>query len=74
MGPGKAHHLQFPGDFTQHDLSLQQNSPIPAISPVLSQAQGRQMELVSVSPEELTFTLLSFGICFQKTLKHLPDI
>lgn len=48
VGPGKAL-LQFPRDFTQHDLSPQQNIPIPAVSPVLSQAQGRQIELVSVS-------------------------
>lgn len=48
VGPGKAH-LQLPRDFTQHDLSLQQNIPISAISPVLSQAQGRQRELASIS-------------------------
>lgn len=48
VGPGKAH-SQFPRDFTQHDLSLQQNIPISAISPVLSHAQGRQIELVGIS-------------------------
>lgn len=47
-GAGKAH-FQFPGDFTQHNLSLQQSIPIPAISPVLSHAQHRQIELVSTS-------------------------
>lgn len=48
VGPGKAH-FQFPRDFTQHDLSLQQNIPISAISPVLSQAQVGQTKLVRIS-------------------------
>lgn len=48
VGPGKAH-LQLPRHVTQHHLSHQHNIPIPAISPVLRQAQGRQIELVSIS-------------------------
>lgn len=48
VGPGKAH-FQLPRDFTQHDLSLQQNILISAVSPGLSHAQGRQIKLVSIS-------------------------
>lgn len=78
VGPGKAH-LQFPRDFTQHDLSLQHNIPISAISPVLSHAQGRQIELVSISKSWRTdlhisklWNLLPEDL--PRTLKHLPDI
>lgn len=78
VGPGKAQ-LQLPRDFTQHDLSLQQNIPISAISPVLSHAQGRQTELVSISKSRRTnlrisklWNLLPEDLL--RTLKHLPDI
>lgn len=78
VGPGKAH-FQFPRDFTQHDLSLQHNIPISAISPVLSHAQGKQIELVSISKSWRTdlhisklWNLLPEDLL--RTLKHLPDI
>lgn len=52
MGPGKAH-FQFPRDFTQHDLSLQQNILISAISPVLKSLTGQADKIgeLSVSPK-----------------------
>lgn len=71
--------LQLPRDFTQHDLSLQQNIPISAVSPVLSHAQGRQIELVSISKSWRTNLHISklwnlLPEDFLRTLKHLPDI
>lgn len=78
VGPGRAH-LQFPRDFTQHELSLQQNIPISAVSPVLSHTQGRQIELVSISKSwrnnlhiSKLWNLLPEDLL--RTLKHLPDI
>lgn len=78
VGPGRAH-LQFPRDFTQHQLSLQQNIPISAVSPVLSHTWGRQIELVSISKSwrnnlhiSKLWNLLPEDLL--RTLKHLPDI